>query len=111
MRPPRPDGLPCPPLYHAIVPADPDHNDDLTQQIRQILINDWDPSDCARSEAAHGVYNGYIPRLVELIKNGADEEAIIEFLKEREAETMCFPALGTRHLRFVAKKLKAIHAF
>jgi hypothetical protein len=85
-------------------------NADLPEQVRQILINDWDPSDCARSEAARGVYNGYIPPLVELIQKGADEDAIIHFLKEREAETMCFPALGTRHLRFVAKRLRALHA-
>ena len=87
-----------------------DRDDILHERIRQILINDWDPADCARSEAAHGVYNHYISPLADLIQSGGDEEAIIHFLKEREAETMCFPALGTRHLRFVAKKLRALHA-
>jgi hypothetical protein len=95
----------CP--MHAVVPADPDVN--LREQVRQILINGWDPADCARQEAAHDVYNGYISPLAELIQSGGDEEAIIDFLKEREAETMCFPALGTRHLRFVAKKLRSLH--
>ena len=89
--------------------ADPDKNaDDLHEKVRQILINDWDPADCARQEVAHDVYNGYIPPLVELLQAGGDEDAIIGFLKEREAESMCFPALGTRHLRFVAKKLRAL---
>jgi hypothetical protein len=89
------------------MPAGPDN---LHERVRQILINDWDPADCARTEAARDVYNGYIPPLVDLIQSGGDETAIIDFLKGREAESMCFPALGTRHLRFVAKKLKALHA-
>jgi hypothetical protein len=98
-----------PRLYHGVVPADP-HEDRLRERIRQILINDWDPADCARLEAAHGAYDGYVLPLAELIRSGADDEAIIHFLKEREAETMCFPALGTRHLQFIAKKLRALHA-
>jgi hypothetical protein len=77
----------------------------IREQIRQILINDWDPHDAARIEAAHHTYDAYISPLTDLIRSGADEEAIIAFLKEREAETMCFPALGTRRLERVAKKL------
>jgi hypothetical protein len=80
----------------------------LREQIRRVLIYHWDPSDCARTDAAHHVYDGYIPPLAELIRGGADEDAIIAFLKEREAETMCFPPLGTRHLRFVAKRLTSL---
>ena len=77
----------------------------MREQIRQILIKDWDPHDAERAEAAHHTYDGYISPLADLIRSGADEEAIIAFLKEREAETMCFPALGTRHLKNVARKL------
>ena len=77
----------------------------IREQIRQILINDWDPHDAQRAEAAHHTYDGYISPLADLIRSGADEEAIVAFLKEREAETMCFPALGTRHLANVVRKL------
>ncbi|MEA2735219.1 MAG: hypothetical protein QOE14_1670 [Humisphaera sp.] len=80
------------------------------EQIRLILIHDWDPHNAERTEAAHHTYDGYISPLADLIRSGADEEAIIAFLKEREAETMCFPALGTRHLNRVAKKLRALRA-
>jgi len=83
-------------------------DDAIREQIRQILINDWDPHNAARAEAAHHTYDGYISPLADLVRSGADEEAIVAFLKEREAETMCFPALGTRHLNVAAKKLTAL---
>ena len=79
-------------------------------RVRTILINDWDPHDAQRAEAAHHTYDGYISPMIDLIRSGAGEEAIIAFLKEREAETMCFPALGTRRLENVAKKLMALRA-
>ena len=60
------------------------------------------------TEAAHHTYDGYLSPLADLIRSGANEEAVIDFLKEREAETMCFPALGRRHLTRVAKKLIAL---
>jgi hypothetical protein len=84
--------------------ADPD----IRLRIREILIHDWDPHNAERSEAAHHTYDGYISPLADLIRSGADEEAIIAFLKEREAETMCFPSLGTRRLQGVAKKLMVL---
>ena len=87
-------------------PADPA----IREQIRTILVHDWDPHDAERTEAAHHTYDGYISPLADLIRSGADEAAVIEFLKEREAETMCFPALGTRHLLRVARKLIALRA-
>ena len=82
----------------------------IRQQIRAILVHDWDPHNAERTEAAHHTYDGYISPLAALIRSGADEEAVIAFLKEREAETMCFPALGTRHLQHVARKLLALRA-
>ena len=82
----------------------------IREQIRRILIHDWDPHNAERTEAAHQTYDGYISPLADLIRSGADDDAIIAFLKDREAETMCFPALGTRHLRNVAKKLTALRA-
>jgi hypothetical protein len=82
----------------------------LRDRIRAILLNDWDPHDAQRTDAAHHTYDGYISPLANLIRSSADEDAIIAFLKEREAETMCFPALGTRRLANVAKKLIALRA-
>ena len=77
-------------------------------QIRQILIDHWDPHNVAQRPEAHGTYDVFIPRLVELIQSKAGEEAIIDYLKEREAETMCFPGLGRERLRIAARKLAAL---
>ena len=80
----------------ASIPAD---------SLRRVLLNDWDPHDAARNEAAHGTYDHYIEPLRDLIASGGTEDQIVEFLHERERETMCFPSLGTQRLRRVARKL------
>lgn len=79
--------------------------DPATQQIRRLLLADWDPHDAAANEAAHGTYDHYIEPLRQLIESGATEDQVVEFLHEREKETMCFPSLGTQRLRRVARKL------
>ncbi len=77
----------------------------LRDQIRQVLLEDWDPSNAARFEAAKHEYDAYLSPLADLIRSDADEDAIASFLKERESEIMCFPAIGQSHLRRVAQKL------
>ena len=87
------------------MPANPEP---IYSRIRAVLLNDWDPHDARRSEAAGGTYDGYVEPLYQLLAGGADEEAVVEFLHERERESMCFPSLGTARLRRVARKLLAI---
>ena len=77
----------------------------LRDQIRQVLLEDWDPSNAARFEAAKHEYDAYLSPLADLIRSDADEEAIVSFLRERESEIMCFPAIGRSHLKRVAQKL------
>ena len=83
-------------------------DDTIRDRIRHVLVNDWDPHNAAGSPAAHGTYDGYIAPLLDLLRGGADEQAIIDFLHERERESMCFPSLGTQRLRPVARKLRAL---
>lgn len=78
--------------------------------IRQILLTDWDPSNAARIEAAHGEYDGYIGPIAELIQSGAGEEAIIDYLYGVEREILCFSGLGKQRLRRVAQKLIALRS-
>jgi hypothetical protein len=77
-------------------------------QIRQILLSDWDPHDAARNQDASGAYDTYIEPLWSMIQAGADEEQVMEWLHEREQESMCFPSLGIQRLRRAAKKLVAL---
>jgi len=81
----------------------------LRSRVREVLLNDWDPHDAARNPAAHGTYDAYIPPLLDLLgsaaASSAGEEQVVEFLHQRERESMCFPSLGTQRLRRVAQKL------
>lgn len=78
--------------------------------IRDILLNDWDPHNASRHPAAGNTYDDYIPKLRELIESRATVEQVIDFLHDREKETMCFPSLGKQRLIRVARKLLDLHA-
>lgn len=82
----------------------------VRDRIRAVLLDDWDPHDAARNEAARGTYNRYIDPIYQLLLSGADEDAVIEYLHGREQESMCFPSLGTARLRRVARRLLAVGA-
>jgi hypothetical protein len=83
-------------------------DDTLRSRIREVLLNDWDPHEASRNPAAHTTYDTYIGPLLNLLRSGANEEQVVEFLHERERESMCFPSLGTQRLRRVARKLLAL---
>jgi hypothetical protein len=85
-------------------------DEDFRDRIRQVLLQDWDPSNASRFEAAHGEYDAYISPLADLIHSDVDDAAVIEFLRQRELEIMCFPAAGSSHLKRVAKKLLALRS-
>jgi len=78
---------------------------DRRARVREILLKDWDPANASRSEAARTEYDAYIPPLLDLLHSDVGEDAIVDFLHEREKEIMCFPSLGTARLRPVARKL------
>jgi len=82
--------------------------DELRSCIREILLHDWDPHDASHVPEASGTYDTYIDPLCSLLQSGADEDAIVEWLHDREKESMCFPSLGTQRLRRTARKLKAL---
>ena len=84
------------------------YGEDSRAQVRQILLEDWDPHDVFKRPEAHGAYDAWIAPLWDVIDGGAGEEAVMEWLHEREKETMCFPSLGVERLRRVARKLVAL---
>jgi len=82
--------------------------DPIRDRIRQVLLEDWDPCNASRFEAARHEYDAYLSPLADLIRSDADEEAVVRFLKDRESEILCFPAVGASHLKRVARKLIAL---
>ena len=86
----------------------PGESDSIRQQIREILLADWDPSNAARFEDSRHEYDSYIGPLLNLLRGGSSEQELVEFLHGRELECMCFPPAGSSHLRRVAQKLLAV---
>jgi len=82
--------------------------DDVRGRVRQILLEDWDPHEMFKSPEAHGAYDAWVGPLWEVIAAGTGEEGVMEWLQERERETMCFPSLGRERLRRVARRLIAV---
>ena len=80
----------------------------LRDQIREILLKDWDPSNAARFDAARGEYDSFIDPIAALLDRGADEAALVAYLHDVEQHSMCFPSLDTRRLRPVARKLRRL---
>ena len=80
----------------------------VRDRIREVLLADWDPSNASRFEAARGEYDSYIDPLWALISGGAEIDAVVDYLRQRELESMCFPSIGKSHLKRVAEKLMAI---
>jgi hypothetical protein len=81
---------------------------DKQLRIRTILLEDWDPHDLFKRPEAHGAYDAWVGPLEEFLATGASVEQVMEWLHEREKETMCFPSLGRERLRRVARKLLQI---
>ena len=77
----------------------------IREKVRDVLVHDWDPTGVERNPHAHASYDAYIDPLLDLIRSGGDEDAVVEFLHGREKEIMCFPSLGTGRLNRVAAKL------
>lgn len=77
----------------------------IHDRIREVLLTDWDPSNAARFDAARGEYDSFIDPIAALLDGGADEDALVAYLHDVEQHVMCFPALDTRRLRPVARKL------
>ena len=82
--------------------------DTVHAAIRRVMLDDWDPHDASRMPEAAGMYDGYVQPLADLLAGGATEEQIIDWLHQREQESMCFPSLGTQRLVRVARKLLAL---
>ena len=86
----------------------PDDLHTLHSQIRTLLLREWDPHNAAGVASAQCAYDAYISPLIDLLRSGATEDAIVEWLHEREKESLCFPSLGTQRLRRVARMLRAL---
>lgn len=81
------------------------------QRTREVLLRNWDPDDVVKRLDVYGPsavyrYETYIEPLFEILRPGASDDALMTFLIDRQAESMCFPGLVRERLRRVARVLR-----
>jgi hypothetical protein len=65
---------------------------DLTKQIRNILLRDWDPVGIGDNPNLRNEYDSYLPELIRILKTfPVNEEAILAYLQKIEADRMGLP--------------------
>ncbi|RZT29009.1 hypothetical protein EV147_5106 [Cupriavidus agavae] len=60
-------------------------------EIRNVLINKWDPIGIKDVPEARDEYDSYIPAILELIERGADLDVLSSYLVWVEAERIGLP--------------------
>lgn len=83
-----------------------DDDSNLRRQINRILYNDWDPIG-VRGCAPSNEYSDYVPRVLGLLKDGANVQQISELLHNIADEYMGITATAQVNT-MVAMKLRAL---
>ena len=85
---------------------------ELMDQIRDILIRDWDPIWDHAPGSPKDEYDGYIGKIASFLQRAATDEVILEYLETVEVENMGLgrPFNRERGIRVVAA-LKALRPF
>ena len=78
---------------------------EVMEQIRQVLLHDWDPIGIVDSDWPQDEYDSYIGGIYRLIASGARPEAIAKHLVRIECEWMGLPGQMGKELMPVARKL------
>lgn len=56
--------------------------------VREAVHKDWNPIGICAYAEEFGEYDGYLPNLIKLLKEGGTEEDVFSFLWEVETESM-----------------------
>ncbi|MGH7416911.1 MAG: hypothetical protein ACREKB_03950 [Candidatus Rokuibacteriota bacterium] len=81
--------------------------DEIQEQIKEVLLRDWDPIGVAEEPRAHDEYDAYVGGVYRLLASGAQPRVVAEHLARIEAERMGFTTVAAKLLR-VAQKLCAL---
>lgn len=81
--------------------------DKLVAEVDRILWEDWDPIGVNDEPAARGEYSSYVPGVVRLVREGADEAQIARHLQTIEEVSITVGIFEARRGR-VASKLVAL---
>ncbi len=82
-------------------------NRSLHQDVRKILLTDWDPIGVRDVPQAQDEYDDYVPRIAEMVTNRRSIVEVSEYLLHLETSVMGLPGDRER-ARSVAGKLAEI---
>jgi len=68
------------------------HEYDLVEQIRTILLRDWDPVGIGDNPNLKDEYDSYLPELVRILRiSPVSEDAVLAYLQKIEVDRMGLP--------------------
>src|SRR5437667_5536768 len=71
---------------------------EVQEQIRQILLHDWDPIGVQDEPSAQDEYDAYVGGVYRLLTDGASPKALAEHLARIEGERMGLPRSVDRRI-------------
>jgi hypothetical protein len=77
----------------------------IQENIRDVLLHDWDPIDVQNVRGAQDEYDSYVGEVYRLLTSGASEKQIVEHLWQIETVTMGLSTPDRTKLRPVARRL------
>ena len=80
----------------------------IQENIRQVLLHDWDPIGVQDAPEAQDEYDGYVGGVYRLLTSGASEKQVIDHLWHIETDAMGLSGLDPGKLAPVARKLRAL---
>jgi hypothetical protein len=81
---------------------------EFVQSVDDILFLEWDPIGINTSPQCRDEYNGYAPKLCEMILEGADEYKIAHYLSEIQRVSMGLSCIDEERNRQIARRLRAL---
>jgi hypothetical protein len=78
---------------------------EIMEQIRQVLLHDWDPIGVSDVPEAQDEYDSYIGGVYRLLASGARPKAIAQHLATIQGDTIGLPVGTYKDLMPVARKL------
>lgn len=81
----------------------------LRDALHTVLINEWDPIGVRDEQAAQDEYDTYIPSIIRLLQNGADQYKLTQHLQHTEVVNIGLRGNSDRNARIAEKILDIYH--
>jgi hypothetical protein len=86
-----------------------DRGREIQEQIRQVLLHDWDPLGVQEIPEAQNEYDSYVGGVYRLLVSAAPDDDLVEHLYQIEREAIGLGPRDKSPLFLVAQKLRALN--